>query len=217
MSRIAYVNGRYLPHREASVNIDDRGYQFADGVYEVIAIERGRLVDEGLHLRRLGRSLAELEIVEPMPEASLKTIMREVTRRNRVRDGIAGVLSDLSESLSGVRVVTGFNRARHNVLQHRNVTGVYRDANDHTAHLAATYGACTEFWGLLGQAAFVQLYAHLALTGSGAGASPSPPRAAAPTGPGSTGAPADRGRARRGPRTRPGRAVRSAPPSRTSR
>jgi D-alanine transaminase len=88
MSRIAYVNGRYLPHREASVHIDDRGYQFADGVYEVIAIEHGRLVDEGLHLRRLGRSLAELEIAEPMPEASLKTIMREVIRRNRVRDGI---------------------------------------------------------------------------------------------------------------------------------
>jgi D-alanine transaminase len=88
MSRIAYVNGRYLPHREAFVHIDDRGYQFADGVYEVIAIERGRLVDEGLHLRRLGRSLAELEIAEPMPEASLKTIMREVIRRNRVRDGI---------------------------------------------------------------------------------------------------------------------------------
>jgi len=88
MSRIAYVNGRYLPHREASVHIDDRGYQFADGVYEVIAIEHGRLVDERLHLRRLGRSLAELEIAEPMPEASLKTIMREVIRRNRVRDGI---------------------------------------------------------------------------------------------------------------------------------
>ena len=71
--------------------------------------------------------------------------------------------------------------------------------------------------GLLGQAAFVQLYAHLALTGSGAGASPSPPQAVAPTGPGSTGAPADRGRGRRAPRTRPGRAARSAPPSRTSR
>ncbi len=88
MSRIAYVSGRYLPHREASVHIEDRGYQFADGVYEVIAVERGRLVDEGLHLKRLGRSLAELEIAEPMTEAALKTVMREVLRRNRVRDGI---------------------------------------------------------------------------------------------------------------------------------
>ena len=88
MSRIAYVNGRYLPHLEASVHIEDRGYQFADGVYEVIAVEHGRLVDEGLHLKRLGRSLAELEIAAPMAEAALKTVMREVLRRNLVRDGI---------------------------------------------------------------------------------------------------------------------------------
>jgi D-alanine transaminase len=87
MSRIAYVNGRYLSHRQASVHIEDRGYQFADGVYEVIAVERGRLVDEGLHLKRLARSLAELEIAEPMPQTALKAVMREVLRRNRVRDG----------------------------------------------------------------------------------------------------------------------------------
>jgi D-alanine transaminase len=88
MSRTAYVSGRYLPHREACVHIEDRGYQFADGVYEVIAVERGRLVDEGLHLKRLRRSLAELEIAEPMAEAALKTVMREVLHRNRVQDGI---------------------------------------------------------------------------------------------------------------------------------
>lgn len=88
MSRIAYVNGLYLPHREASVHIDDRGYQFADGVYEVIAIDRNRLVDEGLHLKRLERSLDELGIAAPMPAAALKAVMREVIRRNRVHDGI---------------------------------------------------------------------------------------------------------------------------------
>ena len=88
MSRVAYVNGRYLPHREASVHIDDRGYQFADGVYEVIAIDRSRLVDEGLHLKRLERSLGELGIAAPMPAAALKAVMREVIRRNRVHDGI---------------------------------------------------------------------------------------------------------------------------------
>ena len=88
MSRIAYVNGRYLPHREASVHIEDRGYQFADGVYEVIAVERGRLLDAGLHLKRLARSLAELEIAEPMSGPALEGVMREVIRRNRVRDGI---------------------------------------------------------------------------------------------------------------------------------
>jgi ATP-binding cassette, subfamily B, bacterial len=85
---------------------------------------------------------------------------------NRVRDGIASVLSDLSESLSGVRVVTGFNRARHNVLQHRNVTGHYRDANDHTAHIAATYGACTEFVGLLGQAALLLIGGNMVRDGT---------------------------------------------------
>ena len=87
MARVAYVNGRYIPHQDALVHIDDRGYQFADGVYEVIAVERGRLVDEGLHLRRLERSLAELKIAEAMPEAPLKAVMREVLRRNRVHDG----------------------------------------------------------------------------------------------------------------------------------
>jgi ATP-binding cassette subfamily B protein len=85
---------------------------------------------------------------------------------NRVRDGIAGVLSDLSESLSGVRVVTGFNRARHNVLHHRNVTGTYRDANDHTARIAATYGACTEFVGLLGQAALLLIGGNMVRDGT---------------------------------------------------
>jgi ATP-binding cassette, subfamily B, bacterial len=84
----------------------------------------------------------------------------------RVRDGIASVLSDLSESLSGVRVVTGFNRARHNVLFHRNVSGVYRDANDHTAHLAATYGACTEFVGLLGQAMLLLIGGNMVRDGN---------------------------------------------------
>lgn len=74
---------------------------------------------------------------------------------NRVRDGIAAVLSDLSESLSGVRVVAGFNRMRHNVLNHRNIVGEYRDVNDHTANLAASYGAGSELIGLLGQAALL--------------------------------------------------------------
>ncbi len=70
----------------------------------------------------------------------------------RVRDGIAGVLSDVSESLQGVRVVAAFNRQHNNVLHHRNVVGTYRDANDHTAELNARYGASTEWIGLMGQA-----------------------------------------------------------------
>jgi D-alanine transaminase len=88
MSRIAYVNGRYVPHGEACVHIEDRGYQFADGVYEVCEIWNGHLVDESRHLDRLERSLRELSIRMPMSRAALGIVLREVIRRNRVRDGV---------------------------------------------------------------------------------------------------------------------------------
>ena len=67
MSRVAYVNGQYVPHAEAQIHIEDRGYQFADGVYEVAAIFRGRIIDEDGHLVRLKRSLDELQMPMPMP------------------------------------------------------------------------------------------------------------------------------------------------------
>lgn len=88
MSRIAYVNGRYLPQRHASVNIEDRGYQFADGVYEVVYLHAGRMVDEDRHLGRLERSLGELRIAMPMARAALVHILGEVARRNRLQDGL---------------------------------------------------------------------------------------------------------------------------------
>ncbi len=88
MSRIAYVNGQYVPHSEAAVHVEDRGYQFADGVYEVIAISRGALIDEEGHMIRLERSLDELRIARPMGRPALAHIMREVVRRNRVVDGL---------------------------------------------------------------------------------------------------------------------------------
>ena len=88
MSRIAYVNGRYVPHRAAHVSIDDRGYQFADGVYEVVAVAQGRFLDEDLHMARLERSLNEIRIQPPMSRVSLATVLREVARRNRVHDGL---------------------------------------------------------------------------------------------------------------------------------
>ena len=88
MSRIAYVNGQYLPHTEASVSIDDRGYQFADGVYEVIVSIGGRLVDIERHFARLERSLSELRMNAPCSRRVMKLIAREVLRRNNVRDGI---------------------------------------------------------------------------------------------------------------------------------
>jgi D-alanine transaminase len=91
MSRVAFVNGRYLPHRAAAVHIEDRGYQFADGVYEVCEVWGGRLVDERRHMERLERSLGELKIAPPMAPAALAVVMRETIRRNRVRDGIVYV------------------------------------------------------------------------------------------------------------------------------
>ena len=88
MSRIAYVAGRYLPHRAAAVHIEDRGYQFADGVYEVILVRGGRLVDLVPHLVRLRRSLAELSIAPPIGEAAIEIVLREVIRRNHIADGL---------------------------------------------------------------------------------------------------------------------------------
>jgi D-alanine transaminase len=88
MSRIAYVNGRYVPHRDACVHIEDRGYQFADGVYEVCEVRAGRLIDERRHMQRLQRSLNELRIATPMPLNALGVVLRETVRRNRVQDGI---------------------------------------------------------------------------------------------------------------------------------
>jgi len=87
MSRIAYVNGRYLPQRAATVHIEDRGYQFSDGVYEVCEVRGGCVIDQRRHLARLKRSLGELDIALPMSETALGIIMRECMRRNRVHDG----------------------------------------------------------------------------------------------------------------------------------
>ncbi len=88
MSRIAYVNGQYLPHSQAMIGIEDRGYQFADGVYEVCEVRGGRLVDERRHMARLDRSLKELRIAHPMSPKALAVVMRETVRRNRVVNGI---------------------------------------------------------------------------------------------------------------------------------
>lgn len=89
MSRIAYVNGRYVSHNRAQVSIDDRGLQFADGVYEVIAIFGGRLIDLDPHMDRLRYSLKSLEIPMPMAAGPLKSVIGEVARRNGISEGIA--------------------------------------------------------------------------------------------------------------------------------
>ena len=88
MTRIAYVNGRYVRHADATVHVEDRGYQFADGVYEVCEVRHGMIVDMTRHLDRLGRSLSELRIEWPMHRSALERVIREVLRRNRVKNGL---------------------------------------------------------------------------------------------------------------------------------
>jgi D-alanine transaminase len=87
MSRIAYVNGRYLPFRDAKIHVEDRGYQFADAVYEVCEVRAGRLIDERRHLDRLERSLGALRILAPMSRTALSVVLHEVVARNRIVHG----------------------------------------------------------------------------------------------------------------------------------
>jgi len=88
VSRIVYVNGRYQPAAEALVSVDDRAFTFGDGVYEVCEVSRGALIEERRHLDRLGRSLRGVRIDWPLGREALRFVIREVVRRNRVRDGL---------------------------------------------------------------------------------------------------------------------------------
>jgi D-alanine transaminase len=88
MPRLAYVNGRFVPHAKAAVHIEDRGYQFADGVYEVWAVMGGRLSDSAGHFARLRRSLDELRIAMPMAVEALRIVLAETVRRNRLINGL---------------------------------------------------------------------------------------------------------------------------------
>lgn len=86
--RVAYVDGRYLPHGEAAVHVEDRGLQLADSIYEVLPVRGGRMQDEDAHFARLERSLGEIDMKMPMTRAALASVMNEVIRRNRVGLGI---------------------------------------------------------------------------------------------------------------------------------
>lgn len=88
MGRIAYVNGRFVRHADAAVHIEDRGYQFADGVYEVWAVFGGALADSPGHFARLERSLGELRIAAPMSDRALALVLRQALRLNRISDGL---------------------------------------------------------------------------------------------------------------------------------
>lgn len=86
--RVAYVNGRYVPHAYASVHVEDRGLQFSDAVYEVFGVSDGTIRNEDEHLDRLERSLGELGVAMPMARGPLMLVVREIARRNRVSDGL---------------------------------------------------------------------------------------------------------------------------------
>jgi D-alanine transaminase len=88
MSRIVYVNGDYLPEAEGKVSIFDRGFLFADGVYEVTAVVNGKLVDYGPHMERLERSLSELRIAWPCTKDELGAMHVELAKRNNLAEGI---------------------------------------------------------------------------------------------------------------------------------
>lgn len=88
MTRIVYVNGAYKRYAEAAVHAEDRGFQFADAIYEVIEVRNGVLVDTTRHMSRLNRSLGELAIPSPMSDRALLTVVARVVRLNLVRNGI---------------------------------------------------------------------------------------------------------------------------------
>ena len=88
MTRTVYVNGDYLPESEAKVSIFDRGFLMADGVYEVTSVLDGKLIDFDGHVKRLARSLKELDMTCPLDEAGLLEMHRELVARNGIEQGM---------------------------------------------------------------------------------------------------------------------------------
>ena len=88
MEQIAYVNGAYVPLSDAKVSILDRGFLFADGIYEVAAVLDGKLIDNASHLARLERSVGEIELALPVSTAEIQEIQRELVKRNNLVNGM---------------------------------------------------------------------------------------------------------------------------------
>jgi D-alanine transaminase len=88
MSRIVFVNGSFVPYEEAVIPIMDRGFLFADGIYEVSAVLNGALVDHEAHFARLDRSLREIRIPNPYATAEWTRLCEELVRRNGLGEGL---------------------------------------------------------------------------------------------------------------------------------
>ena len=92
MSRIVYVNGEFLPEADAKISVFDRGFLFADGVYEVSSVLNGKLIDNEGHMIRLQRSMDELDMKAPATHAEIEAAQIELIKRNNV-DGGAGLFA----------------------------------------------------------------------------------------------------------------------------
>ena len=119
MSRIVFVNGSFVPFEEARISIMDRGFLFADGIYEVSAVLNGALVDHEAHLARLDRSLGEIRITNPYTAAEWTRLCQELVRRNGLGEGLVymqvtrGVAErDFSFPKSGTPTVVMFTQAK---------------------------------------------------------------------------------------------------------
>jgi D-alanine transaminase len=88
MSRTVYINGDYVPETEGKISLFDRGFLFADGVYEVTAVVNGKLIDYEPHMERLARSLGELRIAMPCSRAELQEMHQEMIHRNQLDHGM---------------------------------------------------------------------------------------------------------------------------------
>jgi D-alanine transaminase len=88
LEKIAYVNGSYVPHSEAKVSVFDRGFLFADGIYEVAAVLEGKLIDNASHLARLERSVGEIKLRLPETLDRIEEIQKELVKRNNLVNGM---------------------------------------------------------------------------------------------------------------------------------
>jgi D-alanine transaminase len=88
MTAIAYVNGEFTPQADAKISIMDRGFLFADGIYEVSAVLDGKLVDNELHMARLARSVGEIGLALPLPTAEIAALMRALVQKNALKEGL---------------------------------------------------------------------------------------------------------------------------------